>query len=130
MTWIPFESEDMIEVTLTTTSVAGKYSLEARCLASKVGDIARFCYFVGSNVLWVASPNDDDGIPVFPEVSSEGATRCDKISITTDDKTLVESTANGILADLDEYIRSKKALFDMVPAETYVISAHVSNSPI
>jgi hypothetical protein len=130
MTWVPFESENMIEVDMTTSVSDGKYSLQVKCLTSKVGDIARFCYFTASNVLWVASPADDDGIPVYPEVNSEGATRCDKINIVTDDQGLVESTSKGILADLDEYIRSKKALMDMIPAETYVISLNVSNSPI
>ena len=121
MTWVPFGSEAVIEVDITTRALEGRYELEARCLTSRVGDIARFCYITGTNVLWVASPCDDDGVPVHPEVNSEGATRCDKIRVITDDPGILKETEAGILADLDEYIRSKKALADLIPAETCVV---------
>jgi hypothetical protein len=112
----------MIEIDSSRTCAAGKYTLEVRCTQSRVGDIARFCYYVGSNVLWVASPCDDDGVPVYPSTNEDGATRCDKIRVVVDDPQIIDETVNGILADLDEYIRSKKALANMQPAEVIVIS--------
>ena len=121
MTWLPFGSDKMIEVDMQTSAHDGIYDLTVRCVSSQVGDTNRFCYLVGSNVLWVASPMDDDGVPVYPAFNAEGATRTRKIKVTCDVEASVEETVTGVLNDLDEYIRSKEALKDMVDAEVFVV---------
>lgn len=123
MTWLPFGSENIIEIELlhSFSTATQLWTLTARCLSSTVGDTNRFCFLKGTNVIWVASPLDDDGVPLYPQVNDEGSTRASKILITSDKEETILETMDGILADLDEYIRSKKALLDMVDAELLTV---------
>lgn len=123
MTWLPFGREDMIKVDVQQSydDTSKLWTVSFDVMESRVGDIHRFCFIKDSNVLWVASPCDDDGVPVYPAVNDEGATRTRKIKVTCDLAVNIEETISGVLNDLDEYIRSKEALKDMVDAEVFVI---------
>lgn len=123
MTWLPFGKPDMLKVDVTHAYQAAQalWAVSFRIVESRVGDLNRFCYIRNSNSLWVASPCDDDGIPVYPAFNADDATRTDKITVTCDLPSNIEETVNGVLNDLDEYIRSVEALKDMVDAEVFVI---------
>lgn len=123
MTWLPFGREDMIKVNVTRTydAPSALWSVAFEVVESRVGDINRFCFIKDSNTIWVASPCDDDGTPVYPAVNSDQVARTNKIKVTCDIESHVDETINGVLNDLDEYIRSKEALKDMVDAEVFVI---------
>lgn len=121
--WLPFGHEDMIEVDIVSgvDPVTGLPYVTAKCLKSRVGDVARFCFLQTTNVIWVASPADDDGVPLYPTENEDGASRIDRLKIVLPSADLVEETVNGLLANLDEYIRSKKALEAMVDAEVLTV---------
>jgi hypothetical protein len=123
MTWLPFGRADMIKVDIQRTydAATALWSVSFDVLESRVGDINRFCFIKDSNVIWVASPCDDDGVPVYPLFNDGDATRTRKIKVICDLEANVEETVNGVLNDLDEYIRSKEALKDMVDAEVFVV---------
>jgi hypothetical protein len=123
MTWLPFGKPDMLKVDVEQAYDADNrlWSVSFRVLESKVGDLSRFCFIRDSNIIWVAGPCDDDAVPVHPAFNEGGATRTDKIKVICDTKASVEETVSGVLNDLDEYIRSKEALKDMVDAEVFVV---------
>lgn len=121
MTWLPFGRADMLKVDVVRSYEAGLWSVSFEVTESVVGDVERFCFIRDSNIIWVASPCDDDGVPVYPAFNAEGATRTRKIKVTCDVEASVEETVTGVLNDLDEYIRSKEALKDMVDAEVFVV---------
>lgn len=123
MTWLPFGREDMLKVDIQRAydAVNQLWAVSFDVVESRVGDISRFCFIRDSDILWVASPCDDDGVPVYPSYNEAGATRTRKIKVTCDIEANIEETISGVLNDLDEYIRSKEALKDMVDAEVFVV---------
>lgn len=123
MTWLPFGHADMLKVDVQRSydAVNQLWTVSFDVLESRVGDVNRFCFIRDSSILWVASPCDDDGVPVYPAFNAEGATRTRKIKVTCDTEVNIGETIDGVLNDLDEYIRSKEALKDMVDAEVFVV---------
>jgi len=99
------------------------HTVEVRCLSSLVGDTYRFV--CSRDSYWcVASPVDDVGVPVTPEYSADDLTRVDSIKLRHRDAQELATFLTNLRLDLDEYVRTKKAMDDskMHDAETYQIS--------
>lgn len=119
--WLPFGSADMLQVETTVSTADGLTTVAFRVMTSKVGDIARFCFAPGSRLFWVATPADDHGVPLYPAKNNDGTARIDRIKVVSDSQETIAETISGVMADLDEYIRSVKALENMVAAEIYIV---------
>jgi DNA primase large subunit len=67
---------------------------------------------------------DDVGVPVTPEYSADDLTRVDSIKLRHRDAQELATFLTNLRLDLDEYVRTKKAMDDskMHDAETYQIS--------
>jgi hypothetical protein len=122
--WLPFGRDDILQVEIVTkTQEDGYTEIGFSILSSTIADIYRFSYNQ-LNVLFISNPVTDDGIPVYPVLNEDGETRTDKIKIIiSDDK--VQETIDGVLSDLDEWIRSKFALSDqnLIEGTTYSFTA-------
>jgi hypothetical protein len=120
--WLPFGHADMIQVdTSITQDATGNYTLAVRCLENRLGDIARFCITPGTPLFWVATPLEDDAVPLYPTPDATGTSRIDRIKAVCEDLHIIQKGLQAILAELDEYIRTRVILNTMVPAESYVI---------
>jgi hypothetical protein len=102
----------------------GYWNLGAKCVQNELGDLARFVYREAT-LQGVATPMEDVGTPVAPLTGHEGTSRVQEILIrfANGKEQYLDETKNGILAALDEYVRSKILFRDhMAPAETFYFS--------
>lgn len=109
--WLPFHRPDMMEIHIDYQPVRDdEHRLRITCHQSHVGDVYRFCFIKQTSTVWVATPYHDDCVPVYPTFNDDDETRVQSIELVCHSKALADEAYHGILADLDEYIRSKKAL--------------------
>lgn len=120
--YLPFGQSSLLIVQVDEYQTPdGYWNLGLRCVGNELGDLHRFVYnqdtFYG-----IASPMDDVGVPIAPAVSDEGTSRTSEVLIrlSQDRAHLLREAREGVLAGLDEYIRSKILFRDhMTQAETY-----------
>ena len=101
----------------------GYWNLGAKCVQNDLGDLARFVYREAT-LQGVATPLEDIGTPVAPLTGHEGTSRVQEILIrfANGHEQHLDETREGILAALDEYVRSKTLFRNMVAAETFYFS--------
>ena len=125
--YLPFDEDGLIEIEISVTQNEDyDWEVEAQVLQNLVFDdqddprrLARFVDQSGS-FSHIMSPVDDMWTPLLPNRNDEGMGCLDHIRFVLSDHDKAQEAYNGILADLDEYILSKKAMADdqMVEAET------------
>lgn len=121
----PFGNPTLLTVAIDEyQSPDGYWNLGVKCVQNELGDLHRFVY-EGDLLHGVATPLQDLECPVAPETGPAGTTRTQEILVrlANGHEQYLRETREGILAALDEYVRSKILFRDrMVPAETFYFS--------
>lgn len=130
--YLPFGEDGLIEIEISLQQNEDRYwEVEAEVLQNKVfedqDDPRRLARFVdqSGHFSHIMSPVDDRWVPMLPGRNSEGFGCLNHIRLVLTTYEKAKETYDGILADLDEYILSKKAMADdqMEEAETFWIRA-------
>jgi len=126
-TYLPYGEDGLIELEISLTQNEDyKWVVEAEILQNKVFQdqdspqvLARFVDRSGS-FSHVASPMDDKWVPVLPDRNEEGYGSLRHIKLVLSTQAEAQESYDGILACLDEYIMTMKAMTDehMEEAET------------
>lgn len=122
-TYHPFGQDEIIRIRFKKWQDGRFHILEAECERNDVGDLGRFVMkSQGESRVFrnVASPMDDQIIPLHPVSNVEGESRLNIIRLRHTSQQAIEESESAISADLDEYIRSKILFRDkMSNAERY-----------
>lgn len=124
--YLPYDEDGLIELEVSLVQNEDyEWILDFEIFENKVfedqDDPRKLCRFVEHRGRFshVMTPADDKSVPALPEVNSDGMGCMKRVRLIFKDEQdpdraaeKAHETYEGVLFDLDEYIRAKKALAD------------------
>lgn len=117
--YLPFDEDGLIEIEISLTQNEDyDWVVEAEVLQNLVFPdqdsprrLARFVDYSGS-YKGVMTPVSDRWVPMLPQRNDDGIGCLKHVRLVLHDQAKAQEAYNGILADLDEYILTMKAMAD------------------